>query len=75
MNHIEILKNKLAAKIEQTENEQITIWQNRYNVHKAAWLKACDERELQAAKFYFDSMAKIEANLLTLISLPKNIFA
>ena len=75
MNHIEILKNKLAAKIEQAESEQIAIWQNRYNVHKTAWQRACDERELQAAKFYFDSMAKIEANLISMISLPKNIFA
>jgi len=73
--NIETFKNKIAAKIEQAENEQIAVWQNRYNVHKAAWQRACDKRELQAAKFYFDSMAKIEANLISMISLPKNILA
>jgi len=73
-NQIETISDKIKAAIIKAEADNFNELFNRRQVYERAWEKSCDERCQYAMKFYWDLMNKVESQLESIISLPKNLF-
>jgi hypothetical protein len=72
---IETISEKIKAAIAKAEADNFNELFNRKQMYERAWEKACEQSCMYAKKYYYDMMNKVEAQLESIITLPKNLLA